>query len=265
VTRFGNALPLATRFHAKVDGITGATWLEPVDATLGHSHFTAQGKIVRQPGEVVGGARQYGGHDIALTVNVDKGRIEDFLRLASHSDKVLLTGNVTMKTTLEIPPGPVPVHERLKLDGRFLLDSARFASAKIQGRIMELSLRGQGRPDELKTTDPATILSRMQGSFQMADGVITLPALDYTVPGAAIELKGAYGLEGGALDFTGVAKMKAPVSKMVGGWKGLLLKPADRYLKKDGAGTEVPIHIEGTREEPKFSIDFDRMKPSEKR
>jgi hypothetical protein len=53
----------------------------------------------------------------------------------------------------------------------------------------------------------------------------------------------------------GTAKMEASVSKMVGGWKGLLLAPADRYFKKDGAGTEVPIHIEGTREEPKFGID----------
>ena len=82
------------------------------------------------------------------------------------------------------------MHERLKLDGRFALDQAQFTSAKIQGRIAELSLRGQGRPDELKTTDPASILSQMQGSFQMADGVITLPALDYTVPGAKIRTQG---------------------------------------------------------------------------
>jgi len=34
--------------------------------------------------------------------------------------------------------------------------------------------------------------------------------------------------------------MEATVSKMVGGWKGLLLKPADRFFKKNGAGTEVP-------------------------
>ena len=71
-------------------------------------------------------------------------------------------------------------------------------------------------------------------------------------------------LEDGALNFAGSAKMEATVSKMVGGWKGLLLKPADRYFKKDGAGTEVPIHIEGTREEPKFEIDFERMKLEKK-
>lgn len=265
LTHFGAALPLTTRFHARVDGTNGDTWLEPVDATLGHSHFSARGQIVRVPGPVVEGAQQYGGHDIALTVNVDRARIEDFLRLASRSGKVLLTGDVTMKTSLHIPPGPAPVHERLVLNGSFALSNARFASAKIQGRITELSLRGQGRPGDVKTTDPASILSHMQSSFQLAAGVITLPALDYTVPGAQIQLKGTYGLEGGALNFAGTAKMEASVSRMVGGWKGLLLTPADRHFKKEGAGTEVPIHIEGTREQPKFAIGLNRMKPDEKR
>jgi len=100
----------------------------------------------------------------------------------------------------------------------------------------------------------------MQGNFQMANGVITLPALAYTVPGADIQLKGTYGVEGGALNFIGTAKLDATVSEMVGGIAGLLLKPADRFFKKDGAGTEIPIHIGGTRESPEFGVDFDRMK-----
>jgi hypothetical protein len=260
LTHFGSALPLATRFHAHVDGTNGDTWLDPVDATLGHSHFTARGKIVRVMVAGADGSPHSVGHDIALTVKVNKAPIEDFLRLASRSSKVLLTGDVTVKAALHIPPGPAPVHERLKLDGWFALDRARFTSAKIQGRVAELSLRGEGRPGEVKTTDPASIFSEMHGSFQLADGVVTLPALDYTVPGAAIQLKGTYGVEGGALNFTGSAKLEATVSKLVGGWKGLLLKPADRYFKKDGAGTVVPIRIEGTREQPQFGIDFSRMK-----
>ena len=264
LTHFGTALPLSTRFQARVDGTNGDTWLNNVDATLGHSHIIARGEVVRVQEAIVEGVRQYGGHDIALTVNVDRGRMEDFLRLMSHSGSFLLTGDLAMKTTLHIPPGPKPVHERMAMNGSFVLDKARFTSAKIQGRIAELSLRGQGRPDELKTTDPESILSRMQSNFQLAGGVVSLPALNYTVPGARIELKGTYGMEGGALDFTGSAKLDATISKMVGGWKGLLLSPADRYFKRDGAGTEVPILIGGTREEPKFSIDFGHIKPTEK-
>jgi hypothetical protein len=260
LTHFGKALELTTRFHAQVDGTNGDTWLEPVDATLGHSHFTAQGSIERVPGTLVNGAPQGSGHEIALTVNVEHGRIEDFLRLANHTDKVLLTGDVAIKASLRIPPGPAPVHERLSLNGWFALENAVFTSDKIQRGIAELSLRGQGRPEELKTTDPASILSGMQSGFQLEVGVLTLPALSYTVPGTLIQLNGTYVLDSGALNFSGAAKMEAPVSKMVGGWKGLLLKPADRLMKKDGAATEVPIQITGTREKSEFTIEFDRLK-----
>ena len=261
LTHYGNAMPLHTHFHARVDGTNGDTWLEPVDATLGHSHFTAQGQIVRVPASDAPGAPSLG-HDIALTIHVDRARIEDFMQLASAPRRTtpLLTGNVAVKANLHVPPGPAPVHEKMTLAGTFALDQVRFTSAKIQERIEELSLRGQGRPGEVKTTDPATMRSRMEGTFKLGGGVMTLPALRYTVPGADIQLKGTYGVDGGALNFAGTAKLDAPVSKVVGGWKGLLLKPADRYFRKDGAGTEVPIHIEGTREDPKFGIDFDRMK-----
>jgi hypothetical protein len=259
LTHFGNALSLSTRFHAIVDGTDGDTRLEPVDATLGRSHFTTQGQIVRVLESAPGPPHSIG-HDIALTVNVDRAQIEDFLRLASHSPTPLLTGSVTMKFKLHIPSGAAPVHERLQLKGSFSLDQARFTSAKIQARIAELSLRGEGRIHDLKTTDPESILLQMQGNFQLMNRVLTLSPLYFTVPGAQIQLQGAYGLEGDALDFTGTARMQAPVSKIVGGWKGLLLKPADRFFKKDGAATEVPIHIQGTREEPKFGIDFGRLK-----
>ena len=257
LTRFDAALPLKTKFHAIVDGTNGDTRLEPVEATLGHSHFWTSGEVVRVAPGFEG--RRAGGHDIALTVNVDRGQIEDFLRLASHSGTPLLTGALTMKARLDIPPGPVPVDERLKIAGTFALDDVEFTSAKIQERIGDLSARGLGQPKDAKA-DGAAVRSTMEGKFQMAGGVVNLPALEYTVPGAVIDLKGSYAMDGGKLDFAGTAKMKATVSGMVGGWKGLLLKPMDRYFQKDGAGTEVPIHINGTRENPEV---WDRFWPDE--
>jgi hypothetical protein len=268
LTHFGNPMPLHTKFHARVDGMDGDTWLDPVDATLGQSHFTARGQVVRFNIEPEAGQQAAtdsavekvspfrGGHNIDLTVDVDRGRIEDFLKLASHDGKTILTGAVALKTTLHIQPGPEPVEERLRLKGEFTLNDALFSSESIQDRIRELSLRGQGRPKDVKTTDAASIDSTMASDFQMVGGVITLPNLKYTVPGALIQLKGTYGVVGGAIDFTGNAQLQATVSEIVGGWKGLLLKPADRFFKKDGAGTEVPIRVNGTREDPKFGLDF---------
>jgi hypothetical protein len=265
LTHFGTALPLKTRFHAKVDGTNGDTWLDPVDATLGQSHFTAQGQIVRVLSAEPGTPPHSIGHDIALTVNVDKARIEDFLRLASRSGAVLMTGDVTLKTALHIPPGPAHVHERLSLNGHFALDRIQFTSAKIQGRVEELSRRGLGRAKDQKPPDAAAAQSHMDGRFTLAGGLLTLPSLEYTVPGARIDLKGAYGLEGGTLDFAGTARLDATVSQMVGGWKGILLKPADRFFRKDGAGTMIPVHIQGTREQPVFGVEFGGFKVDAKR
>ena len=261
LTHFGTALPLHTAFHAHVDGTYGDTLLQPVDATLGRSHFTAEGQIVRVPaGALPDGITQPGGHEIALKVNVDRGRIEDFLRLTSKSGTPLLTGALVVKTTLELLPGTAPVHERMKLKGNFSLEDAQFTSAKIQDDVGQLSLRGQGDAKDAKRGEGTDVRSAMRSDFTMAGGVITLPDLKYTVPGAEIDLKGTYDLEGSILNFAGVAKMQATVSELVGGWKGVLLKPADRLFKKDGAGTEVPIHIDGTPENPKLGVDFDRMK-----
>jgi len=51
-----------------------------------------------------------------------------------------------------------------------VLDEAQFSNAKIQGSIEQLSLRGQGRPKEMKTTDPASIHSKMEGISRWAAG-----------------------------------------------------------------------------------------------
>ncbi len=259
LTHFGNKLPLHTRFHARVDGTDGDTWLDNVDATLNHSPIAAQGQVVRVISDV-GGVPHTGGHDIALSIDVSRARIEDFLVLAGKSTTPLLTGDVAVQAKLHIPAGSEPVHERLELDGFFHLTDAHFTNEKIQDRIRELSVRGQGRPGEVKSTDAESVHSEMTGNFQMAKDVISLPNLAYIVPGAEIQLQGAYGIEGGTLNFSGTAKTQATVSQMVGGWKGLLLKPADRFFKKDGAGTEVPIHIGGTRENPDFGIELGKMK-----
>jgi hypothetical protein len=38
------------------------------------------------------------------------------------------------------------------------------------------------------------------------------------------------------------------------------LMPADKYVQKNGAGTEVPFKIDGTKSDPHFGLDFDRLK-----
>jgi hypothetical protein len=256
-------VPLNTRFHAIVDGTNGDTYLQAVDAMLGHTHIFAKGKVVRAE-DATG---QKHGHDITLQVNMDRGRIEDILNISANQETPFMTGNLSLQTHFHLPPGPEPVMDKLQLDGAFHLSQTRFSNDKMQDRIDELSLRGQGKPKEAKAvgkTGPTDIESDVEGHFKLGGGTLDLPDLDYHVPGAEITARGQYGMKEGALNFVGDAKLDASISQIVGGWKGLLLKPADRFLSKNGAGTDVPIHVNGTRKDPKFGVDFDRLGKNDK-
>lgn len=257
LTHFGNQLPLSTHFTAQVDGTNGDTRLDQVDATLGHSHFTVHGQILRVKNPPHSTAPN--GHDINLATSSNASRVEDFLHLTSNKPTMLLTGVLAFNANFHLPPGPLPVHQRMQINGSFHLTGAHFTSQNVQSKIMELSLRGQGKPEEIKTTDPATIDSAIKGDFQIADGVVTLPNLVYSVPGAAIDMKGTYLIDGGALNFDGAAKLDATVSKLIGGKFGKFLKPADDFLKRQGAGTFIPIRITGNREDPHFAIEFKQL------
>lgn len=268
LAKFGTPMELDTTFHAHVDGTDGDTYLNQVDAVLGKSKFHLEGKIVRV--RVDANKKEIPatlpttpvttvvGHTIDMKVDVPAGRVEDFLKLVSKNGTPVMTGTVQARAVLGISPGKQPVPDRIKLDGQFTLNDARLTDQKFQGKVEDLSLRGQGRPGAVKDADPDSIAATMQSSFQMANGVIKLPNLQYSVPGAQISLSGTCALDG-TLHFDGTARMQATVSKMVGGWKGFLLKPADRFFKKDGAGTLVPIKIRGTREKPDFGVQFGKF------
>jgi hypothetical protein len=104
------------------------------------------------------------------------------------------------------------------------------------------------------------VRSQLRGDFTLADASLNLPDLQYDIPGVSIKLAGVYTLDGAKFNFAGTADMQTTVSRMVGGWKGVLLMPFDKVLQKNGAGTEVPFKIDGTKSDPHFDLDFDRHK-----
>jgi hypothetical protein len=171
-----------------------------------------------------------------------------------------MTGALVLRTKLHLPPGQESVTRRLHLQGRFEIIGAHLTDPKVQEKIDELSLRGQGHPGEAKQVAAQginpNITSDMQGNFTLDSEKATITGLRYRVPGADIALNGTYSLDGDELDFHGTARLQAKVSQMVTGWKSLLLKPVDPFFSKNGAGTEVPIEITGTRSDLHFGLDF---------
>ena len=138
------------------------------------------------------------------------------------------------------------------LDGTFDLHDAKFLKSTIQDQIDQLSRRGQGQP---KNQEIDEVISKMQGSFHLENQVMTFRSLAFEVPGAAVSVAGNYDLGNDTLDFHGALKLDAKISQTVTGWKRWLLKPADPFFAKNGAGTFLKIKIEGDAHHPKFGLD----------
>ena len=64
--------------------------------------------------------------------------------------------------------------------------------------------------NQTQTQNPtANIPADMRGTFAFASSKLTIPTLDFRVPGADIALQGSYTLNGQVLDFTGTARPSA--------------------------------------------------------
>ena len=244
----GRPLPLETTYVAIIDGTNGTTVLESVDATLGSSTIKARGAITNLAGP--------DGHDIEIASEVIDGRIEDMLALSIDSPEPLLTGELTSKSTLKLPPGDTPVRERLHVEGSFGLGGADFTSATVREKLAELSRRSQGQNEEEAAK---RVLSHLAGDFTLASGVFRAHNLRFLVPGADIRMAGTYDLGSEALDFEGELRMDASASEAMGGVKAILIKPFDFIFRRDGAGAVVPISVKGTWRKPETNLDWGRI------
>lgn len=242
-------MPLRTRFSAIVDGLSGDTTLQSVEARLGRTAFTCGGSVVNTKGV---------GHTIDLEVNAPDGRLEDFLQLAVKTRPVVMTARVRMKTKLHLGPGRESVPQRLAMRGEFMLTGIHFSNARWQEQVNMVSLRAQGYAAEAKPGAPE-VETEMKGSFVMSGEKLTFSDLDYTMPGATVALAGVYSLDGEEFDIRGKVRTVAKVSQMVSSWwKQILLYPANQVFQKNGAGAEIPVTISGTKSEPKFGLDLFR-------
>ncbi len=240
-------MPLTTKFNALVDGTTGDTYLQQVNAKLGGTSFTTQGAIVNIKGQ---------GHVIDLDVQVPAGRIQDFLQLAVKTSPPVVTGVFSTRTRLHIPPGKQRVMEKLTLQGSFRLRGIHFTNPQVEDKVDMLSLRAQGDPQAAKP-GAEDVTSEMNGRFALNNGRFNVSKLVYTLPGAHANLDGIYSLDGEQFDFHGQVFTQAKLSKMVASrWKSFLLKAVDPFFKGENGGSQIPVHISGTKSTPKFGLDL---------
>jgi hypothetical protein len=242
----GLPVPLKTRFTAVVDGSDGDTYLEQVDASFLDTSMTARGAVI--------GTEGIPGRRIELDVVMEQGRIEDLLRLAVESENPILLGAARLKAKLVIPPEKKKVIDKLQLNGEFTLSQATFTDPGVQTKLIGLSRRGRGMPQDENVGD---VLSNLRGRFIVQNAEARFSSLNFSVPGAAVELAGNYNMRNETLDFRGKLKLQAPLSQVAGGGvKGFFLKAIDPFFRGKDAGTVLPIKISGSRKSPKFGLDM---------
>jgi hypothetical protein len=248
LTSVGHPIPLRASYHTGVDGTNGNTFLKRIDASFLDTSVLATGEVVDDTPGVPG-------RRVTLDVTLEPARIEDVLWLATKAAEPPMTGALTLKTRMEIPPEDRDVVEKLKLDGTFSITGTRFTNLDIQQKVDELSRRSRGRPDGRR----APVTSDFEGSFRLADGVLTIPGVAFDVPGAIVRLSGTYGLTSEIIDFRGTLFMDARLSETVTGLKSLLLKIVDPLFRGERGGSAIPIRITGRRSNPSFGLDKGRI------
>lgn len=239
----GNGVPLETRFHSIVDGTTGNTLLQPVEATLRATKIHAAGGVVERKGQQ--------GRTVELDVVIDAGRLEDILALAVKGRQPPMTGIIKLRTQFLLPPGNRDAIQKLQLDGNFSVDSAEFTKAQVQDKVDAFSTKARG----VKDATPDPVVSNFRGTFRMRDGAIQFSKVTFAVPGARVNVSGRFVLESAALDFRGTVRLDAKLSQLTTGVKSFLLRSVDGLFRHDDI-TVVPITIGGTADKPKVGLDF---------
>lgn len=251
----GNKLPLKTLFRATVDGTNGNVYLDKVHGQLMNTPMTVVGSVTRVMEVPEDPHSRVRGHDVELDLDIRDGRAEDLLRAGVRSG-AMMTGRVRLATHVSVMPGQEKVMERMRLRGSAHIDGAQFTSARMQNSVDKLSMRSEGNAKQVKEGDAQVVPSAMDGEFTMVHRVVDFSRLDYSLPGADVEVQGRYSLIEKTYDFHGVARMKAKASQMTTGWKSFALKAVDPFLEKGGAGTQVPIKITGVGSQLKWELDF---------
>ena len=255
----GQVVPLQASFEVEVGDNGVDVQLEAVSTRFFDSELVAAGEVVRVPAN--------GGRAVIVDVTGESAMVEDLVRFALNSEIPPLTGPIELKVRLEIPPGEGPVLERMRLTGDFAIREARFANLDVQRTLAKISQIGSGETD----AEPgASVVSDLNGAFEMADAELRFSRLTFAVPDMQVRLVGGFGLREESLNFGGHLRLQQAVSQLaprVPGSASRWLRLLDPLFQTDEAptGTVVPITITGFRSRPSFGVELADLTPDWRR
>jgi hypothetical protein len=248
VTDTSHTRRLSTQFQAVVDGTKGDTWLSNVTAHFDNTTVHFNGSVAGQESQ--------GGKLVSLDMSETSGRIEDLCNLFISSKTPPMTGEVTFRGHVNIPPGPAQLVERMKLEGDFGVTGGKFTDEQTEGDLTRLSDSADKRAKGKKQENPETALSGLKGHAVATDGVATFSQLSFTVPGAHATLDGTYNLINYKIDLHGMLKTAGQPGDATTGFKSFLVKALTPFFEKKHAEKVMPFKITGTYSNPAVGLDL---------
>lgn len=240
----GHAIPLTTEFSAFVNGTNGDVFLERVDARFGKTHVVAEGSIA--------GSENTKGKIALLHLSANEGRIENILGLFVRRNPPPMSGAVTLRAKVQIPGGPRPFLERVKLQGSFGIAGGEFSRPSTQEGVNKLSAGALGEKDP---TDLETALTDLTGQVRLDNGTAEFGDVSFGIPGATARMHGTYNLIDYKIDLHGQMQLQSKISNTSTGAKALLLNMMEPFFKRRKKGEIVPVRISGTYKKPSFGLD----------
>jgi hypothetical protein len=252
VVSSSHIVQLRTQFQAAVNGKNGDTYLQAVMANFWNTTVRSEGSIAGNAGEK--------GKTSSIDLATKDGRIEDLLRLFTRSKQAPMSGMVSFKAKVSIPPGPRAFLEKVELQGDFGIDGGKFTKINTQEGVNRLSEGARGQKDhpenKVDLNDPETVLSDLKGHVLLKDGTASFSNLSFNVPGASAQLHGTYNLITEKIDLRGTLKTNSELAKTTHGMKAFMLKILDPFFKKHQGGYAAPVKITGTYKHPSFGLDL---------
>jgi hypothetical protein len=224
----------ATPFSATMD-------IQAIDVKIRSTTIHATGSIK--------GAPKLTNFDITM----ERGRAEDVMQPFVH-DEVPISGPVWLKSHAYVGPPGDGFMEKLRVTGELKVPAEKLSDRNAEKNLSAFSDRvlGNRTPNTGVDTDnkpnDATkdVLSSVQGTARIENGVVSTSHLTFNVPGAEATMAGTFRLHGEVAHLTGDLKMNTDISHAATGFKSFLLKPLVPFFKKKNAGAVMPIAVTGT-------------------
>ena len=244
VNHNGHAIDLRAAYSAVVNGLNGDTTLDSVNGHFLQTDLSAHGAVKASKG--------HDGKTVELDFYSRNARIQDLLLLATKAQPPALSGPITLRAHVAVPPEDMPFLKKVELRGDFRIPRARFNKAQTQEKVDELSARAEDGVQQDR------VFSQLSGAVDLKHGIAQLHDCRFAVPGAVATGGGTYNVLTKVVNLDGTVEMKATVSEASTGLKSILLKPFNAAFRnrKQNAGAELPVHVVGQYPHPQFHVNL---------